>query len=524
MKTEEGWRMYNEIQDLKKNGLNKSQISRRLGISRPTVIKYYSMDADGFKEEMEDMHTRERKPEKFHTEILDWLIKFSDMSGAQIYDRLEEKYGELGFCEGTLRSYVRILRKEHDIPKKKYGRDYEAMDDPPMGKQMQVDFGQIKVMTPEAEDIKLYAIGFVLSNSRYKYCEWQDRPFSTMDVIRAHENAFDFYGGMTEEIVYDQDRLILVSENHGDLIFTHEFSSYKSRRGFRVYMCRKEDPESKGRIENVIGYVKNNFAKYRTIYNLQRWNEECISWLKRRGNGKKHETTKKIPAEVFVEEKKYLKPVSSKINIKPCGLSITYQVRKDNTIPVGGNRYRVPKGTYKGPDTYVRVKKLENKHLVILDLNNDIELARYSIPVERGKIIDNNDHKRDKGSKIPNLMDELAERFKEPSRAKDFLEKIRESKPRYIRDQLQLISESIKDECTQTLEKAFSFCERNHLYSGSDFKDAVKHFSKERPQVAVDVKDIDIIPLNSELTEKMKMKPRIRDIHEYTRLFNSKRG
>ena len=524
MTTEEGWRMYNEIQDLKKIGLNKSQIARSLEISRPTVIKYYGMTPDEFAQGLDSMHTREKKPERFHDKILDWLLKFPDMSGAQIFDRLEEKHGKLGFCEGTLRSYVRMLRKEHNIPKQKNVRDYEAVDDPPMGKQMQVDFGQIKVMTPEAVEVKLYAIGFVLSNSRYKYCEWQDRPFNTMDVIRGHENALEFYGGITEEIVYDQDRLILVSENHGDLIFTHEFSSYKSRRGFSVYMCRKEDPESKGRIENVIGYVKNNFAKHRPFYNLQRWNEECLSWLKRRGNGKKHETTKKIPAEVFLEEKKYLKPVSSKIKIKPCGLSITYQVRKDNTIPVCGNKYRVPKGTYKGPDTYVRVKKDGNRQLVILDLNNEVELARYDIPLERGKIVDNNDHKRDKGSKIPKLMDELAGRFKEPSKAKGFLEKIQKARSRYIRDQLQLISESIKDECTQTIEKAFSFCERNHLYSASDFKDAVEHFSKERPQVAANVKEVNIAPLNSEISEKIKMKPRIRDIQEYTRLFNSKRG
>ena len=523
MKTEEGWRMYNEIQDLKKIGLNKSQIARRLGLSRPTVIKYYDMNPDDLGEELDNMHTRARKPEKFHTKILDWLMEFPDMSSAQIYDRLEEKHGELGFCEGTLRSYVRMLRKKYDIPKEKHVRDYEAVNDPPMGKQMQVDFGQKTVLTPEAEKIKLYAIGFVLSNARHKYCEWQDRPFSTMDVIRAHENAFEFYGGMTEEIVYDQDRLILVSENNGDLIFTHEFSTYKNKRDFRVYMCRKRDPESKGRVENVVGYVKDNFAKYRTYYNLQRWNEECFSWLERRGNGKEHRTTKKIPAEVFLEEKKYLKPVSSKIKIKPSGLSITYQVRKDNTIPVGGNRYRVPKGTYKGPNTHVRVKKLDNRHLVILDLNNDIELARYDIPFERGTIVDNNDHKRNKSSKIPELMDELSEKFKDPSKAKCFFENIREAKPRYIRDQLQLISESVKGECVETIEKAFSFCERNHLYSGSDFNDAVKHFSKERPQGAAGVEKIEIVPLNSEITEKIKIKPQVRDIQEYTKLFNSKR-
>src|SRR5690625_6346982 len=80
---------------------------------------------------------------------------------------------------------------------------------------MQVDFGETTVETTEKSKQKLYGIAFVLSHSRYKYAEWQDRPFTTRDVLRCHENAFQFYGGKTDEIVYDQDKLMSVrSEEH----------------------------------------------------------------------------------------------------------------------------------------------------------------------------------------------------------------------------------------------------------------------------------------------------------------------
>ena len=39
---------------------------------------------------------------------------------------------------------------------------------------------------------------------------------------------FNTYGGMPEEIVYDQDHLITVSENAGDIILTGEFQAYKN--------------------------------------------------------------------------------------------------------------------------------------------------------------------------------------------------------------------------------------------------------------------------------------------------------
>ena len=93
--------------------------------------------------------------------------------------------------------------------------------------------------------------------------------------------------------MYDQDSLILTSENYGDLIYTKAFSAYLKKRKFRVYMCRKADPESKGRIEKVVQFVKNNFARHRTFYNIDQWNEDCLNWLQRRGNGKVHGTTRK---------------------------------------------------------------------------------------------------------------------------------------------------------------------------------------------------------------------------------------
>lgn len=76
--------MYTDIQSLKELGLNKSQIARRLGISRPTLNKYYDMDADEYNKKLEGMQRRNKKPDKYHDEILSWLTEYPDLSGAQI--------------------------------------------------------------------------------------------------------------------------------------------------------------------------------------------------------------------------------------------------------------------------------------------------------------------------------------------------------------------------------------------------------------------------------------------------------
>lgn len=519
MKREKGWKMYTDIQSLKEKGLNKSQIARKLGISRPTLNKYYNMDADEYNKMLDGMQERSKKPDKYHDEILDWLIEFPDSSGAQIYDRLEEKHKKLDFSEGTLRNYVRSMRREHNIPKEAFIRQYEAMADPPMGKQMQVDFGQKWVFKEDGTKVLLYVICFVLSNSRFKYCEWQDRPFNTTDMIRMHENAFEYYGGKPEEMVYDQDNLILVSENHGDLIFTHQFANYIQRRKFRVHMCRKADPESKGRIEKVVDFVKNNFAHNRVFHNLDKWNEETLAWLERRGNGKAHGTTKRIPAEVFMEERKYLKPVTDKIQTSSTGISITYRVRKDNTVAISGNRYSVPVGTFKGPYTTVRVRKINDEYLIIMHLENDEELARHKIPPGKGQLLKNNNHTRDRSKNIASLMKEVASMFPDSQDALTFFESIKADKPRYIRDQLLVIKGAVKGHDPHIINKALGFCTKNRLYSATDFKDAIAHYGKEQQVQTPLEKSLKVIPVSLGSQERIKAQPQIRNIKEYEDIF-----
>ncbi|MDD4835435.1 MAG: IS21 family transposase [Lutispora sp.] len=523
MKIEEGWKMYIDIKKLKEKGFSHSKIAKRLGISRPTVIKYVNMTPDEYDKELSSMGTRTKKPEKHHDDILAWLRQYPDMTAAQVFDWLEEKYTELCFNESTLRSYVRFLREKYDIPKEPVMRQYEALEDPPMGKQMQVDFGEKRVFNAEGKEIILYVMCFVLSHSRYKYCQWQARHFNTADIIRIHEDAFEYYGGCPEEAVYDQDHLILVSENHGDLIFTKEFAAYLQKRRFKVHMCRRADPESKGRIEKVVDFVKDNFASNRTFLNIDRWNENCIKWLQRRGNGKMHSTTRKIPAQVFIEEKKYLMPVTDKIIRKPSAISITYQIRKDNTVPIQGNRYTVPRGTYKGPNTYVGVSKIENTYLIIYELESGKEIARHEIPQTKGNLVVNNDHKRDKSSKIVELIKTTASKFSDTEKATLFLEEIRAQKPRYTRDQIHLIETTFKIADKESLDNALDYCIKNKLFSAVDFRDAVNHYNRNTKNTT-NIEQTQIKGITSVSSEKMAIKAQVRDISEYTDIMNNRAG
>ncbi|WP_062198234.1 IS21 family transposase [Massilibacterium senegalense] len=299
------------------------------------------------------------------------------MSTAKILDWLQEKFEDLEVAESTVRLYIRELRKEHDIPKESTARSYEAIPEIPLDKQMQIDFGQTEQLTPDRKQITLRFIAFVLANSRYKYKEWLDRPFTTRDVIQSHENVFRYYGGIADELVYDQDALILVSENGGNLILTRESQSYKEDRNLVVHMCRKANPKSKGKIENVVKYMKQNFAKHHIYHGLNTWNEDGWKWLERTGNYKYHNTTKKRPVAVFALEKKHLRPISSSIENyldNNYASSMTRTIQKDNTIWYKSNRYRVPLGTFSQDETS-NIEATEEGHSYLPLFNTSCNLS-----------------------------------------------------------------------------------------------------------------------------------------------------
>ena len=514
----ERWIMYYEVQSLKKLGLKVSQIARKLGISRNTVYVYLDATPEDIERLNRDGQTRKKKLDMYHPQILEWLKEYSDLSAAQVRDWIEEQIRDpVNVSEGTFRNYVRYLRKKHNIPKIVHRRDYEAQEDPPMGQQAQMDFGEKKLLDANDKLVRLWFVAFVLSHSRYKYVEWLARPFTTRDVIEAHENAFEYFGGMPQEIVYDQDHLILVSENHGDLILTKEFAKYNEIRKFKIYMCRKQDPESKGRIENVVGYVKKNFARNRVYYNIDKLNEQCLAWLARTGNGKVHNTTKKIPAEVFYEERKHLTPVIEKIKPQKTVItgSISVTVRKNNIIVYDGNRYSVPLGTYTGPQSRVYLDLSEEGTLKILNPTTGELIARHSICTGKGQLIKNNNHKRDKSSKIQELINKAAAQFPHLAGWRPFLEAIHAAKPRYIRDQLQLIQTTVNGINEKTITQALNFCVKNKLYSASDFSDAIGHFRQR-----IVPKDITVIPdevkaIDPEFSYKRTIKPVLRSLESY---------
>jgi transposase len=206
------------------------------------------------------------------------------------------------------------------------------------GEAAQVDWGEFGDVF--GDGIKIHCFAMVLCYSRYIYIEFT-RSEKFEDFIRSHENAFRFYGGAPKECWYDNLRTA-VSDRMGSLVrFNARFMAYMGHHGIRPHACNPARGNEKGRVEDLIKYIRSNFWAGRKFESFEDLTKQAILWRNQTANQRQHRSTHRIVRLQFEsEEKKALLP----LNPHPYDTDevISRVVPPDFHILYETNRYSVP--------------------------------------------------------------------------------------------------------------------------------------------------------------------------------------
>lgn len=514
------WIMYHEVQKLRRLGFSKAKIAQYLVMDTRTVKKFLNLSEEAFEAYLAKQYSRSKTLDPYEEFVRNRLTLYEDTSAAQIFDWLKEHHPELpDVSVRTAYNFVMYVRQKYNIPIVKPARTYFPVEDLPYGDQAQVDFGQYNMRTPGNTRKKVHFFTMVLSRSRMKYVWFSDMPFTAQTMCQAHENAFDFYGGIPKTIVYDQDSVMVVDENIGDIILTDTFRRYTGSRSFQLHFCRKSDPESKGKIENVVQFVKKNFLYNRVFYEPEMLNTEALAWLSRTANHLEHNVTKESPQSEFTIERPYLKPYTPLIIEN--NEQKEYTVRKNNQFSYHSNFYSVPEGTYQKGTWSVKIKKNQDNTIDIFDPQGQL-LGRHNISLEKGKTIINNNHKRDRSKSIAQMMETTASYFSKPDVAQNYLQQIQKAYPRYWRDHLQHMIKTLKRENNIPLaNKTLEFCIENDLFNAHEFDQVLHVFAAETDPVKTPDK-IRLLGGDQTLSAKAEEAPQKSDIETYENILTTK--
>jgi transposase len=411
------------------NGLTERQIATELGLSRNTVSKYLHLPEIEMADQRDDM-TRTKKLDAYRAYIIQLLQTFPNLSAVKVMRKLKAKIDTLMVSDRSMRRYIEALKDEISFKQPRY---YEPVIDMIPGAQCQVDGGELRGVMIGGKETTVYFMVFVLSYSRLMHVTVSAQAIDTQALIYQHDAAFRYFGGMPQECVYDQTKLVVIHEIFRELELNQRFHQYATTVGFHIRVCEGYDPESKGKVESGVKYVKQNGLYGETFTDWTYLETYMAEWLDTVANKRVHGTTGQQPwAHYDLEEKvkmqSYLTP--SCLENKSSAQE-TRQVDKTSLISWQSNKYSVPMA-YQSAKVSVLAQAGQ---LLIKDLATGKQIAEHVISLEKGQIIKNTHHYRDMKQQVETLEAALSEQMGDND-SRRLCALLKASSPKIYKDQL----------------------------------------------------------------------------------------
>jgi transposase len=460
-----GWDEVNEIKRLIRRGRKVSEVARELGVDRKTVRKYRDLTPEEIAIYRSQAKRRSRKVDHYK----DWIrhrVKVMAEDGVINSQAIYEELKALGYrgSARTLRRYVSQLGVK---PQKR--RIFEPFETP-AGHQAMVDLGEKRKVRLGTQRRTVYFVALVLSHSRKKYAEWFDRPVDTEMFIEFHQRAFQALGGIPNQIVYDQTKLAVLQEQYGEVDFNEAFYGYANWCGFQSYICRKSDPQTKGKAEAAIRYIKRSFLPGRSFDSLSDLQGQWQKWLREVADVKPHETTGQAPLELWKKEKQHLQPIGR----QPFLTQAAYRIQKvyeDGFVKVLANRYSVPSAHHGGR---VKVRVTEEK-VEVCSLEGEF-LCSHWRSLEKGKRFKVRAHyQKTYTVSTEELSAELSTLCKSP----ELVDELKQNFPRHFREQARQMIQLTRRFEPELIQKAVERILEYRCVSYGNLKKTVDYLASQ---------------------------------------------
>jgi transposase len=244
-----GFDLWTEIHARARRGEAKQKMARELGVDRKTVWRLLAQARP-----MPYQRTVSRPAlVSPYLAYIQRRVTEVDYNAYRIFQDLKVQ-GCAGGYE-MVKLAVRPLRAERDRLAEATLRFETAP-----GRQAQVDWGSTWASIG-GQRVRVQLFVMVLGYSRRLYVECTgDQTLGSL--LACHQHAFDWFGGLTEEILYDNPKTVVLKRDwDGRVIEWHpQFWDFAQYYGFMPRLCRPYRAQTKGKVESGI---KDRQAQFR---------------------------------------------------------------------------------------------------------------------------------------------------------------------------------------------------------------------------------------------------------------------
>ncbi|HZK13062.1 MAG TPA: hypothetical protein VFC55_00980, partial [Desulfobaccales bacterium] len=145
----------------------------------------------------------------------------------------------------------------------------------------------------------------------------------------------------TKSCLYDNLKSVNLAYVDGGPRLNPAFADFADTFSFRPRLCRPYRPETKGKVESGVGYVKGNFILGDTFESLDQINAAALGWLQTVANTRVHGTTGEVPRQRFLSEEPLLTRLRPGMGFDTA-LYERRRITRDCLVSYRGSRYSVP--------------------------------------------------------------------------------------------------------------------------------------------------------------------------------------
>lgn len=274
--------------------VNLAELERKTGISR---AKLRTIKEHGF-HVLPHGNTGRKAEETVisgFTGVVNDLLSKGLTNSSLIYDRISE----VGYTGGQTQIKVYIQEHKDLVPEKRHAvepqgsRGMRYTNDP--GESYQMDWGFVNVESSDGEEYQAACFAMICHSCGERYIEFFPNA-KQENLFIGMIHAF-LYMGIPEYILTDNMASIVIRrDSEGKPIWNHDFEAFMDVIGFKTKLCKPRHPFTKGAVERLVRFVKDNFVAGRTFSNITELNYEALNWCNRQNN-RYHACVDCIPAE-----------------------------------------------------------------------------------------------------------------------------------------------------------------------------------------------------------------------------------
>lgn len=179
----------------------------------------------------------------------------------------------MGYTGGRsmLRYYIQPKRKMR--PSKKTVR-FETQP----GYQLQHDWGEVEAEVAGQRCRVNFAVNTLGFSRRFHVfaAPKQDAEHTYESLVR----AFRYFGGSVKTVLVDNQKAAVLKNNNGKMVFNSGFLLLADHYGFLPRACRPRRARTKGKVERIVKYLKENFfVRYRRFDSFAQVNQLLEQWM-----------------------------------------------------------------------------------------------------------------------------------------------------------------------------------------------------------------------------------------------------